>query len=77
MRRLAIIIGSCLILVLASPAETLAAPADKGIKVDKCKINQGCEVVSAPEIGVAGGLIPVVLLGGVLLLMAERRRGSQ
>lgn len=77
MRRLAIIIGSCLILVLASPGETLSAPVDNGIKVDKCKINKSCSVVSAPEIGAAGGLIPVVLLGGILLLMAESRRGSQ
>lgn len=79
MRRLAIIFGSCLILVLASPGETLSAPVDSGIKIDKCKISkkdQGCNVVSAPEIGAAGGLIPVVLLGGILLLVAESRRGS-
>ncbi len=80
MRRLATIIVCSLMLGLAGPGESLAAPLDTGISVDKCKIgkkSKGCEVVSAPEIGASGGLVPIVLLGGILLLIAERRRHSQ
>ena len=66
-----------LLLALVNEGKPLAAPNDLIIKIDDCKVDKakkGCRAVSAPEIDPAGGLIPLVLIAGTLLLVAESRR---
>ena len=71
------IVAVGVVLAVTNAGDLLAAPSNARISIDKCKNGgptKGCQVVGAPEIDTAGGLIPIVLIGGALLLAAESRR---
>lgn len=83
MRRLCGILVMVLALGAMSPASGLADPGNgKGNGgVGNCKggANQQerCNALAAPEIDPAGGLVPMALIAGALLLFAEGARRAR
>lgn len=74
MGRVCSVLAIAIFLTLTSVAEPLAQSRDSGRKCKGPRPDPHCHAVSVPEIDPAGGFIPLALLGGSLLLVAEVRR---
>ncbi len=81
MKRMFLIVAMGLALGATNPASLLAAPRDGSGSVGTCKSGRnqpvGCRALAAPEIDPAGGFVPMVLIAGTLLLLAEGVRRTR